>query len=507
MKTSEKIMALTLPVLTIPSLQPMYAQKSEKPNFLVILVDDFGWTDLGCYGSTFYETPNIDKLASEGIRFTNGYASCPVSSPSRAGIQTGQYPNRTGVTDWLPGRQAYEKPCATDRWISPPLPVGMNLNKITIAENLKSAGYTTFFAGKWHLGETPGYWPEHQGYDINIGGCYLGSPHKNAKDDANGYFAPYGNPRLEDGPAGEYLPERLTRETLHFIEKNKDKPFLAFLSFYLVHNPLQGKQDLIDKYMKKREKMGIDKSNEMNLHPSWAKYATCGESYKERLIQGNPVYAAMVQALDDNVGKILNYLQQSGLDKNTVIVFTSDNGGLSTAEGSPTSNLPLRGGKGWLYEGGIRVPYIFRYPTEKKKGFVNSMPISNIDVLPTMLAFAGIKPLQGDTIDGMNLLPYMEKSTYPERTLFWDYPHYSNQGGDPGSVIRKGNYKLIDNYETGRLELYDLKNDQGEQHDLSKQLPRLRDQLFKELTSWRKQTHSKTMSPNPIWNHEEPDNR
>lgn len=489
--------------LMVPFFSSVHAQKQEKPNFLVILVDDFGWTDLGCYGSSFYETPNIDRLASEGVRFTNGYASCPVSSPSRAGIQTGQYPNRTGVTDWLPGRQANGKAGVTDRWISPALPTGMSSNKITTAESLKGAGYKTFFAGKWHLGETPEYWPEHQGYDINIGGCNLGSPHKNPKDNANGYFAPYGNPRLEDGPAGEYLPERLTGETIHFLEKNKDKPFFVFLSYYLVHNPLQGKEELIKKYREKREKMGITEAGEMKLNPDWAKYATSG-SYKERLVQGNPVYAAMVQALDDNVGKLMNALQKMGLDKNTVIIFTSDNGGLSTAEGSPTSNLPLRAGKGWLYEGGIRVPYIFKYPSIQKKGFVNPMPISNIDVLPTILGFAGIKPLQGDTIDGVNLLPYLEKNTYSERSLFWDYPHYSNQGGNPGSVIRKGKYKLIDDYETGRLELYDLDKDPGEQHDLSGKLPKIKEQLYHELLTWRKTTSSKSMRPNPAWNHADP---
>jgi len=503
MKTYQKLIALSGTML-VPVVQPLHGQKPEKPNFLVILVDDAGWKDLGCYGSTFYETPNIDKLASEGIRFTNGYASSPVSSPSRAGIQTGQYPNRTGITDWLPGRQAYEKPCANDRWISPSLPEGMSLNKITIGKYLKRAGYKTFFAGKWHLGATPKYWPENQGYDINIGGCYLGSPHLNIKENDHGYFSPYGNPRLEDGPVGEYLPERLAQETIQFMTKHKKKPFLAFLSFYLVHIPLQGKEELIKKYQEKRDKMGIEKKVEMNLNPAWAKYATCGGSYKERLIQGDPVYAAMIQALDDNVGKVLASLKQLGLDKNTVIIFTSDNGGLSTAEGSPTSNLPLRGGKGWLYEGGIREPFIFKYPSEKKKGFVNSMPISNIDILPTILAFAGIKPLQGDTIDGMNLVPYLEKSNYPERKLFWDYPHYSNQGGFPGSAIREGDYKLIDNYETGKLELYNLKDDVGEQHDLSNVLPKLKNKLFHELQLWRKQTHSKTMSPNPIWNHEEP---
>lgn len=490
--------------LMVPFLTNVRAQKQEKPNFLVIMADDFGWADLGCYGSTFYETPNIDRLASEGIRFTNGYASCPVSSPSRAGIQTGQYPNRTGVTDWLPGRQANGNPGVTDRWISPALPVGMNTNKTTTAESLKSAGYKTFFAGKWHLGETPGYWPEHQGYDINIGGCNFGSPRKNPKDNSNGYFAPYGNPRLEDGPAGEYLPERLTRETIHFLEKNKDKPFFVFLSYYLVHNPLQGKEELIKKYQEKREKMGITEAGEMNLNPDWAASATKGGSYKERLVQGNPVYAAMVQALDDNVGNLLNTLIELGLDKNTVIIFTSDNGGLSTAEGSPTSNLPLRAGKGWLYEGGIRVPYIFKYPSIKKKGFVNPMPISNIDVLPTILGFAGAKPLPGDTIDGINLLPYLEKNSYPERSLFWDYPHYSNQGGNPGSVIRKGKYKLIDDYETGRLELYDLDKDPGEQHDLSGKLPKVKEQLYRELLTWRKTSGSKSMRPNPAWNHADP---
>ena len=471
-------------------------KKQDKPNVLVILVDDFGWKDLGCYGSSFYETPNIDRLASQGVRFTNGYANCPVCSPTRASLQTGKYPNRTGITDWIKGRLD-SKP--NDRWLTAPNTYNLALNEVTIGEAMRANGYKTFFAGKWHLGETPEFWPEHQGYDVNKGGWAKGSPNLNKKKGYDGYFSPYGNPRLEDGPEGQYLPERLTDETIKYIKGNRDQPFYACLCYYLVHNPLQGKEKLIEKYKQKREKMGLDTIQEFVNHPAWAKYASNGGHYRDRIVQGNPIYASMVQALDDNVGRLLDMLKQTGLDKNTVVIFTSDNGGLSTSEGSPTSNLPLRGGKGWLTEGGIREPYIFRYPGLRKPGSVNDMPIMTMDLFPTILSFAGIDPKPYQGLDGINLVPYLEGGNYPTRPLFWHYPHYANQGGDPGSVVRYGDYKLFYDIETSQYLLYDLKNDIGEKHDLSKEKPEITSQLKKMLNDWKQEIHAKKMKPNPNW--------
>lgn len=479
------------------SVKKQEEKNTEKPNFLVILVDDFGWKDLGCYGSSFYETPNIDQLAAQGIRFTNGYANCPVCSPTRASLQTGKYPNRTGITDWIKGR---EISTPNDRWLTAPNTYNLALSEITLGDVMRENGYKTFFAGKWHLGEDSTFWPEHQGYDINIGGWAKGSPNKNETKGYNGYFVPYGNPRLEDGPAGEYLPERLTSETIKFINNNKDGPFFICLCYYLVHIPLQGKDNLIKKYMEKRKKIGIDTIKEFVENPKWAKYATGYGHYRDRIVQGNSVYASMVQSLDDNVGRILDLLKNTGLDKKTVIIFTSDNGGLANAEGSPTSNLPLRGGKGWLTEGGIREPFIFKYPDLKKPGYVNDMPIITMDIFPTVLAFAGInqKPYYG--LDGINLVPYLEGDKYTDRELFWHYPHYSNQGGDPGSVVRYGDYKLFYDIETGKYELYNLKTDIGENNDISKQKPEITKRLKKILNEWKTEIHAKKMLSNPSWN-------
>ncbi len=473
------------------------SEKAEKPNILVILVDDFGWTDLGCYGSTFYETPNIDGLASEGIRFTNGYANCPVCSPTRASLQTGLYPNRTGITDWIKGRLNAQP---NDRFLTAQNTYNLSLNYTTIGEVMKENGYKTFFAGKWHLGETPEYWPENQGYDINKGGYSRGSPNLNEYKGYDGYFSPYGNPRLKDGPKGEYLPERLTDETIHFINQNKEDPFFVCMCFYLVHNPQQGKDSLINKYQEKRKRMGLDDEKEFVANPNWAKYASNGGNYRDRIIQGSPVYASMVQALDDNVGRLLTLLKESGLDKKTVILFTSDNGGLSTAEGSPTSNLPLRGGKGWLTEGGIREPYIIKYPGIQKPGYVNHMPVITMDLYPTIMSFAGIEPKPELHLDGVNLVPYLEGGDYPTRPLFWHYPHYANQGGDPGSVVIYGDYKLFYDIELNNYQLYNLKDDIGEEHDLSKENPEMVAKLKKMLNDWKADIHAKKMMPNPDWN-------
>ncbi len=474
-------------------------------NIVVILVDDFGWTDLGCYGSSFYDTPNIDKLALDGVRFTNAYAACPVCSPSRASIQTGKFPVKTGVTDWIPGRAAFQGATPYDRWIAADTKNDLELNETTIAEALKQKGYQTFFAGKWHLGETAPFWPEKQGYDINKGGWAAGSPKKNKEQGLNGYFPPYGNPRLPDGPSDEYLPDRLTQETIKFINANQKKPFFVFLSFYLVHNPLQSKDSLIEIYKQKRITKELNEQNEFKTNEPWMQYATGGPShYKERIIQGNPVYASMVRSLDDNLGKVLQTIDALNLSDNTLIIFTSDNGGLSTAEGEATSNRPLRGGKGWLYEGGIRVPMIIRDPENPKSRLTNNMPASGIDIFPTVMDYAGIDLQPYTDIDGIDLLPMLNKKEWPKRPLFWYYPHYSNQGGNPGSIIRLGDYKLIEDFETGKLELYNLADDIGEDHDLSSEKPKIRDELWYLLKKWEHLNGITPLKPNPDWNGGDP---
>ena len=476
-----------------------------QPNILLIVADDLGYSDLGVYGSTFYETPVLDALSSDGIRFTDGYATCPVCSPSRSSIQTGKYPLKTGITDWIPGRYQYTGTTNKDRWMNLPTVNNLALEETTVAEVLKSNGYNTFFAGKWHLGETPEYWPENQGYDINIGGTSKGSPTQDKATGANGYFSPYGNPRLPDGPVGEYLPDRLASETISFIEKQSDeKPFMICLPFYLVHNPQQAKEVPIEYFSGKRSASNIDLDAELDSVPMWSEFASTG-NYSERKIQGAPVYASMVKSLDENIGRIIQELKTRGWYDNTLIIFTSDNGGLSTAEGCPTSNLPFRAGKGWLYEGGIRIPFILKMPNEKFRGTINTTPVSGIDIMPTILSAAGISIDNLKDIDGVDIEPFLNKPNSSVRPLFWHYPHYSNQGGNPGSAVRMGKYKLIHDFERGTAELYDLETDPGEMTDLAASQEAIADSLFRLLDDWRITNNAAMMTePNPEWDSSEP---
>jgi arylsulfatase A-like enzyme len=500
---SSNINLLCLLLIATFTATCMPKETTIKPNVLLIITDDLGWTDLGAYGSSFYETPNLDNLASDGVMFTDGYANCPVCSPSRASFQTGKYAARTGVTDWITGRKSHAGATPNDRWIAADTKFQLDLEETTIAEVLKENGYNTFFAGKWHLGEEEQFWPENRGYDINKGGWSKGAPIRNPKENFNGYFSPYGNPRLADGPEGEYLPDRLATETIDFIKANSDNPYFACLSFYLVHTPLQGKNELIDKYREKRKKMGSDTVQEVLLDQEWMRYATTKSDYRERVVQAHPVYASMVESLDQNIGRVIDHLKEAGLYDNTLIIFTSDNGGLSTAEGSPTSNLPLRAGKGWLYEGGIRVPFIVKAPGMKGVKGVNDAPVSGVDILPTILNYARIQAVPPG-VDGKDLSPLLSGGSFEQRPLFWHYPHYSNQGGNPGSVVRYGNYKLISDIETGGLELYDLKNDLGEQSNLAHKEPETRDKLHRMLQDWLKTVGYRELQPNPDWNGDEP---
>ncbi len=455
------------------------AADNARPNIVFFLVDDLGQRDLGCYGSTFYETPHLDRLANDGILFTDAYAACPVCSPTRASIMSGQWPQRTGITDYIGAPMSPEQWKRNTLALPAPYSDRLALDTPTLAKALKGTGYATFFAGKWHLGPE-GWWPENQGFDINMGGIDRGGPYGGKK-----YFSPYGNPRLTDGPEGEHLPDRLATETNKFIETNKDQPFFAYLSFYSVHTPLIGRDDLIRKYEEKRTRLG--------LQEVW------GTEHPRdvRLVQEHAVYASMVEAMDLAVGKVLAKLDELGLRDNTLVIFTSDNGGLSTSEGWPTSNLPLRGGKGWMYEGGIREPLLVRWPNVVKPSSVNSTPVSSPDFMPTLLEACGIKPQPNQTLDGTSLIPVFKGNTLPERALFWHYPHYGNQGGAPSAAIRRGKWKLIEWQEDGRTELFDLEDDLGEQNDLAGGEPERVTQLREELHDWQKQVGAKFPIANP----------
>jgi arylsulfatase A-like enzyme len=498
MKIIYQLFCALLLVLTIAVNAQKKAIKKPQPNVIFIIADDLGYTDIAAYGSSFYETPNIDKLASNATRFTNGYANCPVCSPSRASFQTGKYPVNTGITDWIKGRKVEPGITPNDRWIVPDTEYDMKLSETTIAEALKQQGYNTAFLGKWHLGETEAFWPENQGYDINIGGWSAGGP-QNSKG-SNGYFSPYGNPKLKDGPAGEYLPERLTNEAIAVLKSNSDKPIFMCLSYYLVHTKLQAKEEDIAIYKEKRAKLGITENQEFSASQPWMKTASGNsKNYKERIKQGNPTYSAMIKALDDNVGRLITHLKETGTYDNTLIIFVSDNGGLSTAEGSSTSNLPLAKGKGWMYEGGIRVPFIIKSPHSKKANIVD-MPVSGVDFFSTILGYAN-NSANVSTTDGMNLKPFIDqRKTAKERPLFWHYPHYSNQGGNPSSAIRLGDFKLIHDLELDTYELYNLKSDIGETKNLTATLPEKTVALKRMLNDWVSKNYNKKLEPNSSWN-------
>lgn len=468
----------------------------KKPNVILILLDDYGYMDAGCYGSKFYETPNVDRLAFESVRFTSAYAACPVSSPTRASIMTGLYPVNVGITDWIPGRQASNSGSPDDKLIAQPFSLNLDLNEVTIAEMLRENGYKTMISGKWHLGEDSLHWPEYQGFDVNKGGYSKGSPVRNKQ--AKGYFSPYGNPRLTDGPPGEYLTDRQTDEAIRFIEQNSKKPFFVYLSYYGVHNPLQAKEEHIKHFTDKAQELGLTEKPAFTREKEWIR-ENMSDNFKERIVQSNPVFAAMIYSVDENIGRLLKRLEELTIDKNTIIFFTSDNGGLATSEGSPTCNTPLRAGKGWLYEGGIRVPLIIKYPGKSQPGTVINTPVCSIDFFSTIAEMTGSDPGSAGT-DGTSFMPLFTKDEMNDRPLFWHYPHYSNQGVEPGSAVRLGKYKLIDNFERERQELYDLENDLSETNDISASNPEKTEELFNLLKDWRTKTNAKMMLPNPKWN-------
>ena len=450
-----------------------------QPNVVFFLVDDLGYMDIGAYNdASFYETPNIDNLAKTGVKFTNGYAANPVCSPTRYSIMTGKYPSRVDATNWFSGTRS-------GKFKSAPLHSNMPLKEVTLAEALKENGYRTAFLGKWHLGPTPEFWPENQGFDINVGGHNRGSP-------PGGYFSPYKNPRLKNLKDGEYLTDRLAGEAINIINEfhSKEEPFFVYLSFYNVHTPLQAPKKLVEKYQAKATSInGKEFGPEEQVWPG-------AKERKVRILQKHPTYAAMVEKMDAAVGKVLSRLDELGIEEETIVCFTSDNGGLSTSEGSPTSNLPLRGGKGWVYEGGIREPFIIKYPSMFKPS-VSKVPVISTDFYPTILNLAGVKAKPKQHLDGVSLTPLLNspKGTIKRDSIFWHYPHYSNQGGFPGGAIRSGSYKLVERYEDGRTHLFDLNKDPGESVDIANANRDKVDSMRKELHSWYKKVDAKFLQP------------
>jgi arylsulfatase A-like enzyme len=434
---------------------------ADRLNVVVFLIDDLGQRDLGCYGSKYYRTPHLDQLAAQGLRFTDGYAACPVCSPTRAALLTGKYPARLHLTDWLPGVPTNP----THALARPALRQELPLAEVTLAELLKEAGYATALIGKWHLGGA-GFGPEQQGFTLNIGGTHQGQPPS--------YFAPFGKtgpalPGLIDAPAGEYLTDRLAAEAVKFISTHTDKPFFLYLPHYAVHTPLQAPEAVVKQYPP--GKPGS---------------------------QGNPTYAAMVERMDAAVGAVLTALDTHKLRERTLVLFTSDNGGLSPMGGlqpGPTNNSPLREGKGFLYEGGLRVPLLVRWPGVTKPGSTTSVPASSIDLLPTIAEATGLTVPMG--LDGKSLVPVCRGERIERAGLFWHYPHYHGAGGKPGGVVRAGDLKLIEFYETGRQELFDVVKDLGESRNLAGDRPADVARLAQQLADWRQSVNAQMMSPNP----------
>jgi arylsulfatase A-like enzyme len=474
--------------LALPScnMKNLDGSSETPPNILFILTDDFGWKDVSYNGSNFYATPNIDRIAQEGFTFTNGYAACQVCSPSRASIMTGKFPARHGITDYIgaPTDTAWRKMGRFTRLLPCEYNRALNAADTTLAEAFKTAGYNTFFAGKWHLGNQ-GSWPEDHGFDINKGGWEKGSP-------IGGFFSPWTNPNLDNQEAGENLSLRLADETVNFLQTHHPdstgQPFFAFLSFYAVHSPIQTTQERWAKYRAKAEQQGIA--------PSAYKM---GRFLPIRQVQDNPIYGGLVETMDEAVGKVLTGLDELGLTENTIVVFTSDNGGVAAGDAFSTSNLPLRGGKGYQYEGGIREPYLIKVPWMQGGDSQIAAPATGTDFYPTLLELAGLPLLPHQHQDGISLVPALKGESLPDRPLIWHYPHYGNQGGEPSSIIRLGNWKLIHYYEDGRQELFDLSTDLEEQNDLAAKRPEVAQRLHRQLFNYLEEVGARYPRKDPLY--------
>ena len=449
-----------------------FSSLAEKPlNVVFFLIDDLGWMDIGANGSNYYKTPHIDQLAKEGVRFTNGYAACNVCSPTRAAIMAGKYPARLLLTQWLPsGRwDAKKNKLQEARYLS-----NLPLEEFTVAEALREGGYKTAFMGKWHLGPLPYYYPEHQGFDINVAGRDYGAP--------GSYWYPFeGSWRIPttdlkvfkespiEGKEGDYLTDRLMEEGDKFIRENSEKPFFLMMSLYAVHSPLQGKPEKVARY----------------------------EKVPKKQRQGDPRYAAMVETVDDGVGRLMTALRDKEIEENTLVIFTSDNGGMSKA----TDNSPLRANKGSNYEGGLRVPVIVKWPGVTEPGSISDEPVISTDFYPTILGATGLpkRPLQH--VDGVDFSSVLKgRSRIDRQSLFWHYPHYNQHPQSfPATVIRKGHWKLIEILDTGELELYNLALDVGEQNNLADVHSGLAQSLLAEMRAWRAEVNADPMRSNPLF--------
>ena len=469
-----KVFSLLLVVFLFSCKSEDIASK-KKPNVLFILVDDLGYHDLGFSGSAFYETPNVDKLAEQSVWFKNGYAASRVCSPSRASILTGKFTARHGITDWIGAKagEEWRKRNRQDKLLPATYIHALPNQDITIAEAFKNEGYATFFAGKWHLGDKGSY-PEDHGFDINKGGFHRGGP-------SGGFFSPFKNPKLKDKNKGENLTIRLAQETANFIQRHKDSTFFAYLSFYAVHAPIQTTETKWRKYRNKAEYSGILDSG-----------YTMERVLPIRKVQDNPIYGGLVETMDDAVGIVLKALKDNGLDENTIVVFTSDNGGVASGDNYATSNLPLRGGKGYQWEGGIKEPYLIKVPWLKIGNKTSDFPVTHADFYPTLLDLANIPLLENQHKDGISLKPILSGKTIEnKRPLYWHYPHYGNQGGEPSSIIQQNGWKLIHYWEDGKEELFKLPSTENDALNVANEYPEVAKSMSAQLLSWLKNVDAK----------------
>jgi arylsulfatase A-like enzyme len=463
---------------------------TERPNVLFVLVDDLGYMDVGAYNpGTFYETPHIDSLARRSATFVNGYAANPVCSPTRYSIMAGRYPTRENHTEWFCGKRMTGRfrPAAVDCSMAP--------SQFTMAEAFAEGGYATWFGGKWHLGDAPRYWPKEQGFDVNVGGFTAGNP-----SGFGGYFSPWDQPRLQVQEEGKYLPRHLAGEAVEFIgeQSAEGQPFFTYLSFYEVHTPLQAPDSLVAKYERKRERLGLGAVDEYaGVEQVWPDAGP----RRVRVVQGDPEYAAMVEEMDRAVGTVLDALEKNDVADNTVVVFMSDNGGLSTAQGHPTSNRPLRGGKGWLYEGGIREPYIIHWPGVTEAGTRPEIPAISMDFYPTLLDIAGLPARPQQHVDGESLVPVLrdenDRDALGREALYWHYPHYADQGGFPGGAVRMGDWKLIENVENGEIQLFNLAENPGEHRrgGQATEHPERAERMRERLHAWYDEVGARFLRP------------
>lgn len=446
-------------LILLLSVLGLSAGEAPKPNIIIVLVDDLGWTDLACFGSRYHRTPHLDRLAQDGMRLTSGYAACTVCSPTRAALLTGQYPARLHLTDWIAG---HDRPFAKLK--IPDWTKRLEQSTVTIAERLKSAGYATACIGKWHLGDET-HVPQDHGFDVNIGGYHRGQPPS--------YHAPYKIPTLQpDGQAGEFLTDREAAEAVRFITANKDRPFLLYLPHYAVHTPIQAKAEVAARYQ------AIDTSGMTHTRPD---------------------YAALLESVDDAMGTMRAALADLKIDDRTIIIFTGDNGGLI----GPTSNKPLRVGKGSAYEGGVRVPWIVHWPSVTKPGAESTVPVMTIDLHPTVLEMTGVAADPAQPLDGVSLAAHLRGGPAPDReALFWHYPHYHPGGATPHSAVRMRDWKLIHFFEDDRVELYDVVRDIGETTDLAAKEPQRVAAMRARLDQWRSAIGAQLPVPNPAYDPE-----